>query len=131
MVPTVLVRLDELPLTTNGKVDRKALRALSKDTATEYEGARNEIEELLVQVWQEVLGLERLGSHDNFFELGGHSLLATQLIAKVRSQMDVDLALRTVFERPSIAQLAQVIATAGKRKAPPIRPIDRSQFRRV
>jgi amino acid adenylation domain-containing protein len=133
MVPAVYVPLDEMPRTPNGKLDRKALPAPEAGSvaARAYEPPQGEIENTLAAICQELLHVERVGRHDGFFELGGHSLLATQLIAKVRSQMDVELPLRTVFEGPGIAQLAQVIATAGKRKAPPIRPVDRSRFRLV
>ena len=94
---------------------------------------RNETEKQLVAIWAEVLNLapETIGVHDNFFELGGHSLLATQLISKIRSQFDVDLPLKALFERASVAQLAESIATAGKSEIPPIRPVDRTQFDRL
>ena len=96
--------------------------------ARAYEPPQGEIEKILATICRELLHVEQVGRHDSFFELGGHSLLATQLIAKIRNQMDVELPLRTVFGRPSIASLAQVIATAGKRRAPPIRPVDRSRY---
>ena len=130
MVPAVYVPLDEMPLSPNGKLDRKALPVPEAGAvaARAYEPPQGEIEKTLAAICQELLHVERVGRHDSFFELGGHSLLATQLIATIRSRMDVELSLRTVFERPGIAQLAQVIATAGKRKAPPIRPVDRSRY---
>ncbi|HXH37708.1 MAG TPA: amino acid adenylation domain-containing protein, partial [Thermoanaerobaculia bacterium] len=133
MVPAVYVPLDAMPLTSNGKLDRKALPAPEAGSvaARAYEAPQGEIEKTLAAICQELLDVERVGRHDSFFELGGHSLLATQLIAKVRNQMDVDLPLRTVFDRPAISQLAQVVATAGKRMAPPIRPFDRSQYQLV
>ncbi len=96
MVPTALVLLDELPLTPNGKVDRKALpapEASSVELSTGYQPPRTEVEELLVQLWAGVLGVERVGINDNFFELGGHSLLATQLVARVRESFQVELPL--------------------------------------
>jgi acyl carrier protein len=64
-----------------------------------------------VEVWQEVLKVDRIGIHDNFFELGGHSLLATRVIARLRNVLDLDLSLRTLFEHPTVAQLASVIDT--------------------
>ena len=133
VVPAVYVALDAMPLSPNGKLDRKALPAPETGAvaARAYEPPQGEIEKTLATICRELLHVERAGRHDSFFELGGHSLLATQLIAKIRSQLDVDLPLRTVFEQPSIAQLAQVIATAGKRQVPPIRPVDRSQYRLV
>ncbi|HEX6100827.1 MAG TPA: amino acid adenylation domain-containing protein [Thermoanaerobaculia bacterium] len=133
MVPAVYVPLDEMPLSPNGKLDRKALPAPETGAlaARAYEPPQGPIETALAAICQELLHVERVGRNDSFFELGGHSLLATQLIATIRSRMDVELSLRTVFERPGIAQLAQVIATAGKRKAPPIRPVDRSRYELV
>src|SRR5207237_4325252 len=90
---------------------RQALRSRSKETAAnEYEGARNEIEELLVQVWQEVLGLEQVGIHDNFFELGGDSIVSIQVIARMRQQ-GVKFRLKEMFQHQTIAEMAQV-ATA-------------------
>jgi acyl carrier protein len=69
------------------------------------------LEELLVEVWQEVLKVERIGIHDNFFELGGHSLLATQVVARLRHALEQDIPLRTLFEYPTVAQLASAIDT--------------------
>lgn len=109
MVPAAFVALESLPLTSNGKVDRKALpgadtdRRLSTDA---YVAARTPTEEVLAAIWAEVLGAERVGVHDNFSEAGGHSLLATQLVSRVRQSFGVDLPLRTVFEHPTVAGLA-------------------------
>ena len=132
MMPAAFVSLAAIPLTPNGKVDRRALEKMDVTAAAsrEYTAPRNATEAGLVAIWAEVLKREpeTIGVDDDFFELGGHSLLATQLVSKIRSQADVDLPLRTVFERPSVAELARFIATAGKRKVPPIRPIDRAQF---
>ena len=75
-----------------------------------YTAPRTEVEEKLAVIWAEVLGLERVGIHDNFFELGGHSLMATQVIARANSVLDVDLALRRLFETPTIAALAAEIS---------------------
>jgi amino acid adenylation domain-containing protein len=131
MVPAAYVPLEEMPRTPNGKLNRKALPAPETGAlaAHAYEPPQGEIEKTLAAICQELLHVERVGRNDNFFELGGHSLLATQLIAAIRTRMDVELPLRAVFEQSGIAQLAQVIATAGKRKAPPIRPVDRSRYR--
>src|SRR5205085_9785904 len=87
MIPSAFVWIEEMPLTPNGKVDRKALLAIKVEgggRAREYEGARNEVEELLARVWQEALGLERVGIHDNFFELGGDSILSIQIVGKAK-----------------------------------------------
>ena len=131
MVPAVYMPLEEMPLTPNGKLNRKALPApeAESNVSRAYEQPQGEMEATLAAIFRELLHVERVGRHDNFFEIGGHSLLATQLIAKIRSQLNVDLALTTLFERTSVAQLAQAIATAAKHEIPVIRPIDRAQFR--
>jgi len=114
MVPQFFVVLHELPLTANGKLDRKALperEAMRTALEQAYVGPGTEAEELLAGIWREVLGLERVGIHDNFFELGGHSLLATQVISRMRRTFGIDLPLRVCFEAPTIAGLAESIDT--------------------
>ncbi|MFQ5853582.1 MAG: amino acid adenylation domain-containing protein, partial [Candidatus Binatia bacterium] len=111
-VPSSFVMLDSLPLTPNGKIDRRSLPA--PDTARpELEGTfvapRTAVEEKLARIWSEVLSVEQLGIYDNFFELGGHSLLATQVLSRVRNACHVELPLRTLFEKPTIGELAEVI----------------------
>jgi len=112
MIPSVFVVLDALPLTPNGKVDRRALPAPDQsrpDLEQGYRAPRTPMEEMLAEIWREVLKLERIGIHDNFFDLGGHSLLATQVISRVRTEYQTDVALRTLFEMPTIAELANAI----------------------
>lgn len=110
MLPSAFVIQDELPLSPSGKVDRKALAALQAferpDIKVEYVAPRNETEETLVHISQELLRLEKVGVHDNFFELGGHSLLATQFISRVRDEFDIELPLRKLFELPTVASIA-------------------------
>jgi amino acid adenylation domain-containing protein len=109
LVPSRVVILEQLPLTPNGKIDRQALRSLSptEDPEKEYVAPRTPLEQTVAAIWQEVLGLEQVGIHDNFFELGGHSLLATQVVARLRNIFEIHVPLRTFFEHPTIAQLAQ------------------------
>src|SRR6185369_6859851 len=118
MVPASIAIVAELPLMPNGKVDRQALLALNAETsASEYVSARNSVEELLVQVWQEVLGLDRVGVHDNFFELGGDSIVSIQVIARMR-HYGVKFKLKEMFQYQTIAELATVatVTDGGERK---------------
>jgi amino acid adenylation domain-containing protein/thioester reductase-like protein len=112
MIPTGFVFLKTLPLTPNGKVDRKALPApetVNNELSEQFVAPRNPVEKVLATIWSELLKVERLGIHDNFFELGGHSLLTTQLIAKVRDAFQVELPLRDLFEKPTVAGLAEIL----------------------
>jgi amino acid adenylation domain-containing protein len=109
MVPSVFVRLDQLPLTSNGKIDRAALPAPNLENTLrdeEFIAPRTPIEERLATMLSSLLGLDHVGVTDNFFILGGHSLLGTQLISHIRSAFGVELALRTLFDAPTIEELA-------------------------
>ena len=111
MIPMLWVSLEEMPLTSNGKLDRKALpnpdsAALSTN---EYVAPRTVEEKQLVAIWQDLLGIEKVGIRDNFFELGGHSLLAVRLISIVRKKMNIEVGVRDVFELTSIEELSDYI----------------------
>ncbi|XJC76684.1 amino acid adenylation domain-containing protein [Delftia tsuruhatensis] len=108
MVPSAIVVLDALPLTANGKVDRKALPEPEMASAQEYEAPQGELEETLAQIWAEVLGVERVGRQDGFFELGGHSLLALGLLERVRAQ-GLRVQVRTLFQHPRLAEFVQAV----------------------
>ncbi|RJS13574.1 non-ribosomal peptide synthetase, partial [Corallococcus sp. H22C18031201] len=128
MVPSAFVVLEALPVTANGKLDRKALPAPDASlTASAYVAPRTLTEEKLAAVFAEVLRVERVGIHDDFFALGGHSLLATQLVSRVRSVFAVEMALRVLFEAPTVATLAlKLDAAPGSRvQAPPLRAVPR------
>ncbi len=108
MVPSILINLDSFPLTANGKIDKKALP--HPDTVElitgQYVAPRNELEEKLAAIWQDVLEVDQVGIHDDFFELGGHSLLAVRLVASIRKALEIELPLNDVFIFPTIAALA-------------------------
>jgi len=116
MVPALWVVLENLPLTPNGKVDRKALPDPdgSELSSNNYVAPRNEVEEKLAAIWQELLSIERVGIHDNFFELGGHSLLAMQVISAIRKQLDVELAIKDLFLHPTVADLWEHLQSQSK-----------------
>jgi len=119
MLPSAFVLLEALPLTPNGKVDRKALRAPDTENLplNAAFAPRTREEQLLAEIWSQVLGVKQVGIRDNFFELGGHSLLATQLIAKVREAFQVELPLRSLFQSPTVESLAEAIAIAKAHQA--------------
>jgi amino acid adenylation domain-containing protein len=112
MIPALFVTLDALPISNNGKIDRRALpipETLRPDLADTFVAPRSVTEEALVEIWGGILQTERIGVYDNFFELGGHSLLATRLVVRIRDAFEVDLPLRTVFELPTPAEQAEAI----------------------
>jgi surfactin family lipopeptide synthetase C len=115
MVPSFFVVLDALPLTPSGKVDRTALPSPggSRAAAGEYVAPRTDLEEKIAKVWSDVLGVDRVGAFDDFFALGGHSLLATRLAFQLRAALDVDVPVRTLFERPTVAALAETVDAVG------------------
>jgi amino acid adenylation domain-containing protein len=115
MIPAVFVTLEALPLTPSGKVDRRALPKPEGDRPRlekEYVPPASEVEDALVAIWAEALGVERVGVLDNFFELGGHSLLATQVVARIRENLQVDLPLIALFQLPTVEQLAVAVEEA-------------------
>ncbi|MCA1566086.1 MAG: non-ribosomal peptide synthetase, partial [Acidobacteria bacterium] len=125
MIPPAFVLLGELPLTTNGKVDRKALPAPEQarpDVREAFVAPRTPLEQKLADIWCEVLGVERVGVHDDFFDLGGHSLLATQVISRVRETFQINLPLRVLFESPKVETLAGIIEQSANDETVPRRP---------
>ncbi|GAB4412234.1 MAG: hypothetical protein Fur0044_06450 [Anaerolineae bacterium] len=125
MIPSAFVLLDKLPLTANGKLDRRALpepEPTRPELADSYAEPRSPLEELLVKLWAEALRVQRVGIYDNFFEVGGHSLMATRLISAIQARLQVELPLRSLFEAPTIARQAELLtamlAEAGREFGP-------------
>ncbi|CAM1358033.1 amino acid adenylation domain-containing protein [Tenacibaculum xiamenense] len=108
MIPSLWVELKEMPLTANGKLDKRSLPSpnFSELSTKEYVPPRNEIEEKLVTIWQELLGIEKIGIYDQFFELGGHSLLATRFVSMLRKELEVEIAIQNVFIFTTINEIA-------------------------
>jgi len=122
MIPSFFVFLDQFPLTPNGKVDRRALPAPDlerPDLDDSFVGPRTPVEEILADIWCEVLGLRKVGIRDNFFELGGYSLLAIQVMSRLRTTFQVEMSLRSLFETPTVAGLAIRIAENQSEVADP------------
>jgi amino acid adenylation domain-containing protein len=114
MIPATYAVLDSMPLTPNGKVDRRLLPQIDtegEDLTVNCVEPRNDIEEVLAKIWAKVLGKQQVSIYDNFFELGGHSLLATQLISRIRDALQVELPVSNLFEAPTVASLAKYIET--------------------
>jgi amino acid adenylation domain-containing protein len=127
MVPSAFVFLDRLPITPNGKIDRKALPIPDQGRPKleeVYVAPRTPVEEIIAEIWAEVLKVHTVGAHDNFFDLGGHSLLATQAMSRIRRVLKVELPLHALFERPTVAELAKRIKEAhGEGQTFVVRPM--------
>jgi acyl carrier protein len=128
MIPTAWVVLDALPLTPNGKVDRRGLPAPTDPQRDETSQApRTPTEARLCQMWSDLLGVEGIGTDDDFFALGGHSLLATQLMSRIRTAFRVELPLRSLFERRTVARLARQIERLQPGEVGDIQPVSRDR----
>jgi acyl carrier protein len=130
MIPFYFVQLEKIPLTANGKIDRKALPAPEIKVGENYAAPRDEIEEKLVKIWAEVLNLydASIGIDDNFFELGGHSLKATILVSKIHKALNVRLPLEGIFLTPTIRRLAQYVKKLAKERYSAIAPVEKKEY---
>jgi acyl carrier protein len=111
MVPAAYVRLESMPLTVNGKLDRQALPAPGNDAYAlrKYEAPHGQVEQELAEIWAKLLRVKQVGRQDNFFELGGHSLLATRVVQMIYEHFEINIDLGEIFELPTLSQLAAEI----------------------
>ena len=131
MVPSQFFRLDALPLNPSGKVDRKALPDPEDPGAglsSEYIAPRHQVEKDLAAIWQEVLGVAKVGVRDNFFDLGGHSLKATRVISRIRRDLGVDIPLRALFDHPTIEAFSRAMEANGDKAAANIEVLPEQAF---
>ncbi|MFB4391905.1 MULTISPECIES: amino acid adenylation domain-containing protein [unclassified Pseudomonas] len=129
MLPSAFVQLPALPVTSNGKVDRRRLPEPAPEAfaQTAYSAPQGELETTLAAIWSELLGVEPIGRDDDFFSLGGHSLLALRLLAQVRHRLGLEVPLSSVFAQPRLHALAEALASAGHSRLGPLLEADRSQ----
>ncbi|WP_122859928.1 non-ribosomal peptide synthetase, partial [Pseudomonas viridiflava] len=129
MVPTAFIELKTLPLTANGKLDRRALPKPERSAlfGVNYEAPEGEFEVALAEIWAEVLQVERVGRHDHFFDLGGHSLLAMRMVSQVRQQLGVELPLGELFALGELAAVAAALSGVARSELPSILPVKRDQ----
>jgi amino acid adenylation domain-containing protein len=131
MVPGAIVRLERMPLTANGKLDRGGLPEPESEVEGEYVAPRTQMEELVAGAWGELLGVERVGVNDNFFELGGHSLMVTRVASRISEAVQIELPFPIFFEKRTVAELAESIEAAlrGEQglRMPPVLPVSRDR----
>jgi hypothetical protein len=125
MVPAVVMVIDTVPLTANGKLDRGALPDPEFASSARYRAPGSEQERVLAELFAEILGRARVGVDDSFFALGGHSLLATRLASRVRALLGVEVPVRAVFDAPTVAQLAERWAQLAPSRRPALRKMNR------
>ena len=118
MVPAAIVVLDTLPITVNGKLDTRALPTPEYLDIDHYRPPTNAIEEILATIYAQILGLDRVGIDESFFDLGGDSLSAMRLMAAINADLDADVSVRTLFDAPTVAQLAPRLGGGASRRKP-------------
>jgi acyl carrier protein len=130
MIPSFFVSIEKMPLTANGKIDRKALPAHQIRTGEDYSAPRDEVEEKLVQIWSDILGIEKnkLSIEKNFFQLGGHSLKATVMVSNIHKRMNTKIPLREIFKHPTIKGLANKIRGTEIEPHAAIEPVEKREY---
>ncbi|MFJ8520734.1 condensation domain-containing protein, partial [Lysinibacillus xylanilyticus] len=129
MVPSYFVRIKKMPLTPNGKLNRRALPEPNfEEIINEYEAPRNETEKVLAEIWSEVLGIEKVGINDNFFELGGHSLKATLLAGRIRKGLNIEVPLKEIFTLGNIKKLSEFIISSNKKQYEEITKVEVKRY---
>ena len=130
MIPSYFIQLEQLPQTPNGKIDRKALPQPETrlKTGLEYAAPRNELEIKLALLWQEILGIEKVGIQDNFFELGGHSLKALTLVNRIHQIFEVEIAVDRIFTNPTIKELGSQIKDMERNAYSAIYPVGEQEY---
>ncbi|WP_434293235.1 condensation domain-containing protein, partial [Clostridium botulinum] len=129
MVPAYFVELEKMPLTANGKLNRRALPEPNLDAnLVEYEAPRNKVEETLAKIWSEILGIEKIGINDNFFDLGGHSLKATILMSKIHKELSREVPLKELFKSPTIKDLSKYIESAEENLYSKIEKVEEKEY---
>lgn len=130
MIPSHFVILDKIPLTPNGKVDRKSLPKPGKNISysIEYDAPIGKTEEVLVELWKDILQIEQVGVRENFFSIGGHSLKATTLVSRIFKELNVNIPIKKIFQFPTIRELAIYINAAYKSVYSPIKPIEKREY---
>ncbi|MDP4147324.1 MAG: amino acid adenylation domain-containing protein, partial [Bacillota bacterium] len=133
MVPLYFIQLENIPLTPNGKIDRKGLPEPDSEinTGVEYAAPRNEVEEKIAKVWSEVLGVETIGIDDNFFALGGHSLKAIQVVSMIHRELNVELSVSKLFNSPTIRQIGESIKNSKESIYTSIEPVEKKEVYEV
>ena len=128
MIPASFVKLETMPLTQNGKVDRRALPEPEINKNNEYEAPRNEVESKLVAIWEDILNIKEIGINNNFFEIGGHSLRATALTSRIYKEFGIRIALSSIFENPTIKELSKLVLKEDKREVPSISKVEKKDY---
>ena len=127
MVPAYMMQIEAIPVTRNGKLDKRALPEIEARATREYEAPRNEIEEKICNIFSEILNVEQVGIKDSFFELGGHSLRATRLVNRIEAETGTRIVLKEVFSHPTVEQLA-VLAGGESEEYVPIPKAEEKEY---